>query len=1052
MGGPEDDQDAFAATMAPTPSVAKIVPDPLARDLARDGLPPGAASIPKDAQTPSFKKVVLGTAKPPPVVANDLSADATMAAPITGALPPLPEVARSLYQGDDEIARGGMGRIVAAEDRRLGRPVALKELIDPNEESIIRFQREALITARLQHPGIVPVYEAGRWPSGEPFFAMKLVSGRPLDKVIAELETLGERLALLPRLAAACDAIAYAHSQRIIHRDLKPGNVLIGDFGETVVIDWGLAKDLDATDSFDSANRPMRAPRKSKQAGASPALPGEAAPPNGGAESIETASSTLTVAGSVMGTPAYMAPEQARGETVDQRADVFALGAMLYHVLAGSPPYNARTATDVIAAAALGKIIPLKARVKRAPPDLVAILDRAMAPSQAARYPSAGELAEELRRFLTGNLVEAHRYTPFQRVGRFVKKHRAAVTIASVAVVGFAVGGTLAVNRVVAERDRAEYENQIATTRKIAAERLIDYMFTHVQTQLTAIGRLDLMAGLGAEVKRYYDRLSKIPGGMPAEDERRMAEAIELIGRAEHVSGKPDQALETWGQAREKLIALIGDDKRGGTFKLRTMIAKLDFESAQIYEERGNGEKAHKFFEQARDEYEVLGKEQPKSRDIMLDAAANRDELGDLLRHEGKIDQAFDEYTEAKTLRDRASSQGNGTVTDVVLALSASHQKLALIYQARGDSQLAIDEYKTALKLRESVLASAPDNIEFQKKVLDVVEPTAQLESSLGDDKAAIDAYRSAIPVMEQLARRDPSNTEWMYQRGNILADLGFTLIDSGDFKDGSSAIEKAIEIQKDLVAKDPKSTRYRIAISRSYARDGDGHLAIGQTDEAMQQYKTALDLRRELVGQDAASVAFRRSYAFAFAKLGATYVQKGETARAIDMHEQALELRKQLVLDSPANTSFKNELAATEVALGPLVMARDAKRGGDLLVAGVARARTLVQGDPINLDLRETLVQGLLATGHTGEHAAREAALAEAISTAEEATRRTPQNVQWPGYLAEAHAGLAELATGAAATAEWKKVTGLLDPLAAAGRLPAPRMPLLAQARTHAR
>src|SRR5262249_36594426 len=176
----------------------------------------------------------------------------------------------------------------------------------PTGEQISRFQREALITARLQHPGIVPVYEAGRWPSGEPFFAMKLVSGRPLDKVIAEATSLPARLALLPRLAAACDAMAYAHSQRIIHRDLKPGNVLIGDFGETVVIDWGLAKDLDAADSPESANRAPRA-RKSQP-------------------KIEHQSSTLTVAGSVMGTPAYMAPEQARGETVDQRADVFALG------------------------------------------------------------------------------------------------------------------------------------------------------------------------------------------------------------------------------------------------------------------------------------------------------------------------------------------------------------------------------------------------------------------------------------------------------------------------------------------------------------------------------------------------------------------------------------------------------------------------------------------------------------------------------------------------------------------------------------------------------
>src|SRR6185312_12276678 len=158
-----------------------------------------------------------------------------------------------------------------------------------------------LITARLQHPGIVPVYEAGRWPNGEPFFAMKLVSGRPFDRVIGEAARLEDRLALLPRLAAACDAIAYAHSQRIIHRDLKPGNVLIGDFGETVVIDWGLAKDLDSDDNIETLkrNQPPR-PKRPTDSG------------NG----------TLTVAGAVMGTPAYMAPEQARGESVDQRADV----------------------------------------------------------------------------------------------------------------------------------------------------------------------------------------------------------------------------------------------------------------------------------------------------------------------------------------------------------------------------------------------------------------------------------------------------------------------------------------------------------------------------------------------------------------------------------------------------------------------------------------------------------------------------------------------------------------------------------------------------------
>src|SRR5215813_688201 len=163
--------------------------------------------------------------------------------------PELPVIAEDTYANPEEFARGGIGRILRATDRSMGRVVAIKELLPGREYASKRFIREALVTGRLEHPSIVPVYEAGRWPSGDPFYTMKLVSGRPLDRVIAEARTLEARLALLPRIAAATDAIAYAHSQRVVHRDLKPANVLIGDFGETVVIDWGLAKDLDADDS-----------------------------------------------------------------------------------------------------------------------------------------------------------------------------------------------------------------------------------------------------------------------------------------------------------------------------------------------------------------------------------------------------------------------------------------------------------------------------------------------------------------------------------------------------------------------------------------------------------------------------------------------------------------------------------------------------------------------------------------------------------------------------------------------------------------------------------
>src|SRR6185436_19129803 len=199
------------------------------------------------------------------------------------------------------------------------RTVAVKELLrrnDPSNEA--RFVREALITARLEHPGIVPVHEAGRWPNGAPYYVMKLVEGRTLKELFAEQQTRGKRLALLPHVIAIADAVGYAHSEGVIHRDLKPSNVIVGSFGETIVVDWGLARD-----------RKRDVPEPSE-------------------EILAAASGVSTVSGKVVGTPAYMSPEQARGDVVDERADVYALGAVLYEVLAGTPPHADETPQAVL--------------------------------------------------------------------------------------------------------------------------------------------------------------------------------------------------------------------------------------------------------------------------------------------------------------------------------------------------------------------------------------------------------------------------------------------------------------------------------------------------------------------------------------------------------------------------------------------------------------------------------------------------------------------------------------------------------------------------------
>jgi eukaryotic-like serine/threonine-protein kinase len=347
-------------------------------------------------------------------------------------------VERHHYAITREIARGGIGRVFEARDLRLGRQVAIKELLPKNRDAARRFEREARITARLQHPAIIHVYEAGVWPGGEPFYAMPLVPGRSLDKVVAERKTLDERLGLLPNVIAVADALAYAHNANVIHRDLKPANVLVGEFGETVVIDWGLAKDLGVhSDPKESLQMRLRA----------------------------TAEETMS--GGVVGTPAYMPPEQARGDGVDQRADVYALGALLYKVLAGEAPYRGSGAKSVLEQVKQGPPIPVQDREPGAPPDLIAIVAKAMARDPDDRYITASELAQDLKRFETGQLVGAHRYSIGELLRRWLRRHRVAVSIAGMAAIALIVIGLLSVQRIVRERIRADAAATSANKRRV---------------------------------------------------------------------------------------------------------------------------------------------------------------------------------------------------------------------------------------------------------------------------------------------------------------------------------------------------------------------------------------------------------------------------------------------------------------------------------------------------------------------------------------------------------------------------------------------------------
>lgn len=388
-----------------------------------------------------------------------------------------------------EIACGGMGRVLEAHDRRLNRRVALKEMLRRDSRATRRFQREALITARLQHPAIVPVYEAGQWPDGKRYYSMKLVQGTPLDQLIAQADTWSERMALVPNLLAVTEALAYAHSRGVIHRDLKPANIIVGRFGETVVIDWGLAKFVDPA------------------AGSHGDVGGDDSPVH--AEDDDTADdySALTAVGAVMGTPVYMPPEQAHGQPADRRSDVYALGAILYHLLSGRLPRTADSLEKILERVRSVPPKPLAEIAPSVPAELSAIVAKAMYDEPEGRYPSAEALADELRGFLTGQFEPAHESAARQPVAGWLRRHRGAALAAAVLTVLLVTLATVAALRIIEQRDAAERARDEARQSWVTAQSLIENQLLVELRDLASRRRDDpaVHEALGASLLRLGD-------------------------------------------------------------------------------------------------------------------------------------------------------------------------------------------------------------------------------------------------------------------------------------------------------------------------------------------------------------------------------------------------------------------------------------------------------------------------------------------------------------------------------------------------------------------
>jgi len=760
------------------------------------------------------------------------------------------------YERGREIARGGMGRIVAVRDRELGRTMAVKELLHATPELEQRFAREVELTSRLQHPSIIALYEAGRWPSGELFYAMKHVDGRPLDSLISAQASLSDRLALLPRVIAVADALAYAHGAGVIHRDLKPGNVLVGAHGETVVIDWGLAKVLEPHASDDP-----------RTAGAAPCR----------------SEPTLTQEGETVGTPAYMPPEQARGENVDARADVYALGAMLYHLLAGQYPYadlRPRTAAELVHTVATAAPTPIARIAPDAPADLIAIVETAMARDARARYPTARELAIDLRRFEAGQLVGAHRYSVGQLARRWLRRHRTAVAVGAAAVIVLAVVGVVGLRRILREERLAATERAVAVEHRRAAEELLGFMLFDLRDRLKAIGRVDLLRVVAARAGAYYDAR---PAADDLVEQRKRAVAVSNLADVMLAEGDPSSAL---AQFRAALV--IGQRLRG------------------------------------RD---------PADLDVLHDVAVVHSRIGDALRTRGDLDEAASEYRVAAALSAELAAHDPSN-PDAQRDVAMSQERYGNLLLRMGRAAEGTTALDLALAIRERTAAAAPDRADDQRDLALSRMALADRRAGADDLAGALAGYRGALALIDGLVRRDPTNVIWQRDLEVVHVKLGTAQLAHGAASAALAEYRLARAIAERVATADPDNARARrdLAVGNVYV--GDARWELQDLAGAVEAYAAGVAIAEQLAAGEPSNVEWQQDVLDFEEKLGGARLERGEARRAREDFARAVVVAAGLVVRHPTNPGSRRDLAAMVEAVG------DASDGAGDAAAAVAAYR----------------------------------------------------------------------------------------------------------------
>ena len=625
------------------------------------------------------------TPTPPSGAAGD-HVQSTATGELMAKLAKAPKLDTERYAIETEVGKGGMGAVLRIHDQHLNRRLAMKVLLErvaPRDEEeqrlahqlLGRFLEEAQVTSQLDHPGVVPVHELGLDQNGKVYFTMRLVKGRTASAVFAQARSEEDgwtTTRALEVVLKVCDTMAYAHDKGVLHRDLKPSNVMVGRFGEVYVMDWGLAKVLGQVDRHDLRIRKDEATGVSRIDSA-----------RRRDEESDAGASVVSMDGQQLGTPSYMAPEQARSEPLDARADVYAIGAMMYELLTGRAPYTVpgarqpayRILNDVLD----GPPKRIEEIQKGVPAELVAIVEKAMHRERHGRYENVLELAADVRAFLAQRVVRAYRTGALVEMKLWVRRNRA-LAASLLAAVLMLIGGIVATSLYATENKALLVEARESEHRARQQEQL-------ATTRATENARLLVAAEAEAERNRIFAEVAKL------------AEATRL--EAELYPAFPDKvaAMESW-------LHDFGEPLAARLPELAVALATLRAKAKPVTdEERKLAQEQHARWPQLqRRQVELSEANDPLARDALKEQIAalqNEIEVAGLEFADGR--DTYLHLTLTRLVKEQGEFVHSGVLPGVQKRLAAAR---TVKQQTVDDHQTEWDEAIAAIKASDGVAAS----------------------------------------------------------------------------------------------------------------------------------------------------------------------------------------------------------------------------------------------------------------------------------------------------------------------------------------------------------